>query len=111
MEWFKVLNKVHIPHSGSIKTVKVEGKQLCIVNDADKIYAVQSYCPHAGGHFDGGWCKNGSLVCPVHRYEYNLETGRGAEGQGDYIDIYPTEIREDGLYIGFKKSWWGKIWS
>jgi len=111
MQWFKILNKVQIPPLGSIKTIEIEGKQVCIVNNNGEIIATQSRCPHAGGHFDGGWCKNGNLVCPIHRHEYSLETGRGAEGQGDYINIYPTELREDGLYIGFKESWWTKLWS
>lgn len=110
MKWFKALNKVQLPGLDSIKAVNVNGKQLCIINSNDRIVATQSSCPHAGGHFSGGWCKNGHLVCPIHRYEYDLETGRGAEGQGDYIDIYPTEVREDGLYIGFEESWWSRIW-
>ena len=84
---------------------------LTNINNEDKIIATQSYCPHAGGHFSGGWCKNGHLICPIHRYAYDLETGRGAKGQGDYINIYATELREDGLYIGFEESWWSKLWS
>ncbi|PWS28920.1 (2Fe-2S)-binding protein [Pedobacter yonginense] len=110
MQWFKVLNTAQIPTFDSIKTIAVNGKQVCIIKTAGKIYATQSFCPHAGGNFGGGWCKNGQLVCPIHRYAYNLETGRGAEGQGDYINIFPTELREDGLYIGFKESWWSKLW-
>lgn len=110
MRWNKVLNTIQIPAIGNIKTVDMAGKQICIINDEGKIVATQSICPHAGGHLSGGWCKNGHLVCPVHRWEYDLKTGRGAEGQGDYIDIYPTEIREDGLYIGFTESWWSKLW-
>lgn len=110
MKWFKALNKNQIPINGDIKTIEVGGKQLCIINNDNKIVATQSFCPHAGGHFSVGWCKNGHLICPIHRYEYNLETGRGIDGQGDYINIYATEIRDDGLYIGFEESWWTKLW-
>ncbi|WP_316799357.1 Rieske (2Fe-2S) protein [Pedobacter frigidisoli] len=110
MKWFKALNKIQIPGSGTIKTVNVNGKQLCIINDEENLTATQSHCPHAGGHFSGGWCKNGHLICPIHRFEYSLSTGRGAGGQGDYINIYPTDFREDGLYVGFEESWWSKLW-
>jgi 3-phenylpropionate/trans-cinnamate dioxygenase ferredoxin subunit len=72
---------------------------------------VQNTCPHAGGILSGGWCKNGHIVCPIHRYEYSLQTGRGAIGQGDYIDIYPVEERVDGVYIGLKESFWKKLFS
>lgn len=111
MRWIKALNKNQIPANGDIKTTDVGGKQLCIIDYDGKVVAVQSHCPHAGGHFSGGWCKNGQLICPIHRYAYDLKTGRGAEGQGDYINIYATEIREDGLYIGFEENWWTKLWS
>lgn len=110
MKWFKALNAIQIPVNGNIKTIEVNGKQLCIINNENEIIATQSFCPHAGGHFSGGWCKNGQIICPIHQYGYDLKTGRGAEGQGDCIDIYPTEVREDGLYIGFEKSWWSKLW-
>ncbi len=70
----------------------------------DKYYAVQRSCPHAGADLSGGWCKEGKLICPYHRYSYNLETGKGSEGQGDYIDTFPVEVREDGIYIGLPES-------
>lgn len=110
MKWFRAFNKVQVPGAGVIKTADVNGKQICIINNEGNFIATQSQCPHAGGHFSGGWCRSGHLVCPIHRYEYNLTTGRGAEGQGDYIDIYPTDLREDGLYVGFEESWWARLW-
>lgn len=107
MEWFKV--EVELPEDDVVEQIKVNGKKLCLVKHEQKIYVVQNTCPHAGGILSGGWCKEGHIVCPIHRYEYSLATGRGAPGQGDYIDIYPTELREDGLYVGMKESWWKRM--
>lgn len=107
MEWFKV--EVELPENDAVEQIKVNGKKLCLVKHEQKIYVVQNTCPHAGGLLSGGWCKEGHIVCPIHRYEYSLTTGRGAPGQGDYINIYPTELREDGLYVGMKESWWKRM--
>ena len=107
MNWVKV--EGHIPNVDSVIQIKVNGKHLCLIKNGQKIYVVQNTCPHAGGILSGGWCKEGHLVCPIHRYEYDLETGRGAKGQGDYIDVYPTAIREDGLYVGFKEGFWKRF--
>jgi nitrite reductase/ring-hydroxylating ferredoxin subunit len=107
MDWVKV--EISIPEQDFITQIKVKGKKLCLIQHQQKIHVVQNTCPHAGGILSGGWCKEGNIVCPIHRYEYNLLTGRGAEGQGDYIDIYPTMLKEDGLYIGFEESWWKRI--
>lgn len=107
MNWVKV--DIQLPDNDFITQIKVNGKKLCLVKNEQKLYVVQNTCPHAGGILSGGWCKDGNLVCPIHRYEYNLTTGRGAEGQGDYINIYPIELRADGLYVGFKQSLWERF--
>ncbi|MFA6277467.1 MAG: Rieske 2Fe-2S domain-containing protein [Pedobacter sp.] len=107
MNWVKI--DIQIPEEDFIEQIKVNGKKFCLIKNQQKIYVVQNTCPHAGGILSGGWCKEGNIVCPIHRWEYNLETGRGAEGQGDYINIYPTKLKEDGLYVGFKESLWKRF--
>lgn len=107
MKWVKLT--VKLPPEDFVQQIKVDGKKLCVVRHGHKLHALQNTCPHAGGILSGGWCKNGNIICPIHRYEYNLSTGRGAEGQRDYIDIFPIEEREDGVYVGFPESFWQRI--
>lgn len=109
MKWHKL--DMEIPEGDFVKLIKLEGKKICLIKYENNLYAVQNTCPHAGGILSGGWCKNGHIVCPIHRYEYSLQTGRGATGQGDYIDIYPVEERVNGVYIGLKESFWKKLFS
>jgi nitrite reductase/ring-hydroxylating ferredoxin subunit len=107
MYWVKV--DIEIPDNDFITQIKVNNKKLCLIKYQEEIYATQPTCPHAGGILSGGWCREGNLICPIHRYEYNLNTGRGAKGQGDYIRVYPIELRSDGLFIGFKESLWQRF--
>ncbi len=109
MKWVKIA--ISTPDEGIVKQIDVNGKKLCLIKNQNEIYIIQNTCPHAGGILSGGWCKEGNIVCPVHRWEYNLKTGRGAEGQGDYITVYPNEVREDGIYVGFKESLWKRFFS
>lgn len=106
MKWFKLFAAGILTSPDFIKLVTVSGKKLCIVKEGQRIFAVQNKCPHAGADLSQGWCDKGNLVCPYHRHEFNLETGRGAPGQGDYINTYPVEIREEGVYVGIKEPWW-----
>jgi nitrite reductase/ring-hydroxylating ferredoxin subunit len=101
--WVKVDRP--IPESDFVIEIRANGKELCLVRNNGILYAVENTCPHAGGVLSDGWCVNENLVCPVHRYQYNLLTGRGAEGQGDYIYTYPVEERGDGIYVQLKQSW------
>jgi nitrite reductase/ring-hydroxylating ferredoxin subunit len=102
LRWHKI--EEEIPEGEFIRQVSVAGKKLCLLRNKGKIHLVQNSCPHAGGILSGGWCSNHMIICPIHRYSYNLEDGRGAAGQGDYIDIYPVREERDGIYAGFRQS-------
>ncbi|MBS1524954.1 MAG: Rieske 2Fe-2S domain-containing protein [Bacteroidetes bacterium] len=107
MRWYPI---PEITDAGKpfIRKVKAGGRTLCLVGYEGKVYALSARCPHAGGDLTQGWCKDGKLICPVHRYSFSLETGKGSEGQGDYIDSYPVEIRDGVVYVGIT-SFWEKV--
>lgn len=109
MIWVKVLSKQELNSDDFVKMIVANNKKLCLVKNSGQFHVIDNTCPHAGGILSGGWCKHGNIVCPIHRYEYSLTTGRGAEGQGDYINIYPTELKDDGLYVGFKENFWKRF--
>jgi len=107
MKWYKIPDVTN-SNQPFIKKVKAGGKTMCLVGYEGEIFALSSKCPHAGGDLTSGWCKNEKLICPVHRYSYDLKTGKGSEGQNDYINTYPVEVKADGIYIGVT-SFWEKI--
>jgi nitrite reductase (NADH) small subunit/3-phenylpropionate/trans-cinnamate dioxygenase ferredoxin subunit len=104
MNWYQIPG-IQLNGNPFIKRVKAGGKTLCLVGFENKIYALSARCPHAGGDLTAGWCKEGKLICPVHRYSYSLETGKGSEGQNDYIESYLVEIRDDAVYVGISSFW------
>ncbi len=109
MNWVKIYGREILQANDFVRFIVADGKKLCFIKTGDKFFAAQPYCPHAGAALAHGWCKDGKLICPNHRFEYDLKTGRGNAGQGDYIDLYPVEVREDGIYVGLKHSFLKKI--
>ena len=105
MIWIKIFPANILESADFIRLLNVAGKKLCAVKIDDEIFVVQSKCPHAGADLSQGFCKEKKLICPYHRYEYDLRTGRGAEGQNNYIETYPVEVRTDGVYVGIKEKW------
>lgn len=99
MNWYKVPD-LQYTNTPFIKKVKINNKGICLVGYDGGIYALSATCPHASAELSGGWCKDGKLICPFHRYSYDIHTGKGDPGQNDYVDTYPVEIRDDGIYIG-----------
>ncbi|MDO7744051.1 MAG: Rieske (2Fe-2S) protein [Pedobacter sp.] len=107
LRWYKIEEK--LPGGEFVMQVQVAGKKLCLLRHEGELHLVQNYCPHAGAVLSGGWCKNKMIICPVHRYAYNLDNGRGAEGQGDYIELYAVREEAEGVYAGFKQSLFSRL--
>lgn len=107
MKWYKVPG-IQNTNQPFIKKVKISNKNICLVGYEGQLFALSAKCPHAGGDLSAGWCKDEKLICPVHRYSYNIHTGKGSEGQNDYIDTFPVEIRDGAVYVGIS-SFWDKL--
>ncbi len=99
MQWHKAFTLRSSPQESFIKRIKIDGKEICVVKNSDRIFAFQNKCPHAAGELCNGWLSEGMIVCPVHHRKFNMETGQGQDNQGDYIDIYQTERRGNEIYI------------
>ncbi len=83
-----------------MKEVQVSGKELCIARIKGALKACAAKCPHAGARMAQGYVDVlGNIVCPLHRYKFELERGRNVSGEGYYLKTYRVEEREDGVYI------------
>lgn len=83
----------------TIQPIELNGKNLLLINHQDKYYLVKNKCPHQGIKLEKSSCKDGRIICPWHHYAFDLETGRGG---GLYLDNFPIEFREDGVFAGFE---------
>ena len=109
--WFKLFESVVAANAqvseGRVTTVLVNNKKICVAHTKEGYFAMQDKCPHNGASLGNGFCTaQGSIVCPVHRYSFDLKTGRATSGGGEAARTYPLEIRNDGVYIGFEKTVW-----
>jgi nitrite reductase/ring-hydroxylating ferredoxin subunit len=104
-KWFKVADHINeMDFAGNhITVVEVKGKKICIARLNEGAFAFAYKCPHAGGILSDGYIDIvGNVVCPQHRYKYNLENGRNVSGEGYYLKHWPVELREDGVYVGME---------
>ena len=70
--------------------VVVEGKTICIAFNKGSLHGCAAKCPHAGGRMADGFIDAaGHIVCPLHRYKFQLTTGRNTSGEGYYLKPYP----------------------
>jgi len=71
----KVAGKSEIP-VGTMKAVKVEGKEILIANVSGNFYAIGQNCTHAGGDLSKGVLEGNVVTCPRHHAKFDVTTGK-----------------------------------
>lgn len=105
--WHKVADQIHefIFSENNIAVAELNEKQICIGKFQENVFAFAYKCPHAGGVLANGHIDTlGNIVCPLHRYKYNIQNGRNVSGEGYYLKHWPVEIRLDGVYVGVEET-------
>ena len=104
-KWHKIAGSVEELefNRDNMLVAEADGKKLTLAKSTNWLFACAHKCPHAGGILADGFIDAaGNVVCPLHRYKFSLQNGRNTSGEGYYINTYPVELREDGVYVGFE---------
>jgi len=112
MTWHKIAD--HITEldfaDNNIAIAEMDGKKICVAKFKENVFAFAYKCPHAGGLLADGYIDAlGNVVCPLHRYKYDMKNGRNVSGEGYYLKNWPVEMRDDGIYVGMESS--GSFWN
>ncbi len=99
LDWHKVLDNKDQLHENRVVTVTAGHKSFCLTHFEGKFTALDNKCPHQGGPLGEGSIEKGLLRCPWHGWDYHPSTGN-APGFDDGVEAFPTEIRDDGVYVG-----------
>ena len=75
MEWKDVAASDEIP-DGGMKRVEVYGREIAVAKVGQSIYAFGDRCPHMNAPLHEGKIENGRVLCPLHKTEFELSTGR-----------------------------------
>jgi nitrite reductase/ring-hydroxylating ferredoxin subunit len=60
---------------GSAKLVRFNNEEIAVFKYEGKLCAVQNLCPHEGGQLAKGRIEGCAVVCPLHGYRFDLQTG------------------------------------
>jgi len=86
---------------GQLLGITVQGMALCFVRMNGTLHALVDRCPHQGRPLSGGWCDEGHVVCPFHRFHFDPATGKARHGVCTDALVHPVQEREDAVYVGF----------
>ena len=92
---------------GDVLDVEVDGEQVLLAHlDGGTIKAYQGMCPHQEVLLaDGDWDPDtGVLVCPGHRWEFDLTTGRGLNPAGCRLYEFDVQVVADEILVGIPED-------
>jgi len=97
MNWIRIATCHSIPPREG-RVAVIGDKQIAIFNLGDRFLAVDNQCPHQSGPLCDGIVAGDAVVCPLHAWKVNLETGAIARpaDRHDRVRTYATRV-ENGV--------------
>ena len=89
-----------------VHAFQLGSKKMAIAFSGEAWRAFPARCPHSGGPLGSGWVADGAVVCPWHRFAFDIETGQ-CRNAGYAIRSYDVKIEDGRVWIAIpKKKWW-----
>jgi glutamate synthase domain-containing protein 2 len=77
----------------------VNGTEIAVMRDDDRVFALGNLCPHRGGQIGDGHIEDGKAICPLHSWDFDLQTGISPFNPADSLPTYPIRIRDGAVEI------------
>ena len=84
---------------GQRKLVEVDGLSIGVFHHKGQWYALRNYCLHRGGPVATGELEGDTLICPWHKFKYNVTTGQLLVDPKVKLDTYPVIIEDGAVYL------------
>ncbi|AWV89051.1 Rieske (2Fe-2S) protein [Bradymonas sediminis] len=99
LKFFKVLKDSAL-EEGEGKVVRAGLKKIALFRRNAEIFAIQDFCPHAGGSLGSGEFANGVVKCPRHGWGFDVATGACLTNSIYEARCYPTRLEDGYILVG-----------
>jgi nitrite reductase/ring-hydroxylating ferredoxin subunit len=89
--------------------VEDERVPVLLLRRGEEIFAVEEWCPHAGGPLSEGAFEGGVVECPWHQSRFCLRDGAPLQGPAA-VPLRTFEVREADGRISIRPSFEGQSW-
>lgn len=84
---------------GEGRAYEAAGVRVAVFHTRDgRVFAVQADCPHRGGPLADGLTGGGTLICPLHAWKFDLQTGTALTGECG-LKTYPARVDGAGRIV------------
>jgi nitrite reductase (NADH) small subunit len=103
--WVRITEPSNIPVREG-RAVSVGNRELAIFNLGNRFMAVENRCPHQGGPLADGILSGSSVVCPLHAWRVDLQSGcvvKPANASG-CVQIFETKVHDGFVMVALPAS-------
>ncbi len=89
-----------IPAEKPLKLRRENGEFIALFRKGEQVFALDDICPHEGGSLGEGEIEDGCVLCPLHAWSFDIETGECRNMPGVDVDTIPVYVRDGVVYYG-----------
>jgi nitrite reductase [NAD(P)H] small subunit len=84
---------------GEGRTFDIGTRKIAVFHTREGgVFAAQAECPHKQGPLADGLLGSNTLVCPLHSWKFDLNTGQSDNGQCR-LETYPARLSRGGQIV------------
>ncbi len=96
--WTRITRIENVPPQEG-RSVSIGGMELAIFNLGDRFATIENQCPHKGGPLCDGIVSGTAVVCPLHGWRFDLNTGLAIRASlPACLTTFPTRV-EGGIIL------------
>jgi len=98
--WHRVGNEARYAPN-ALHGALVSGHRLCIGHGPDAVgwFAVSDTCPHAGGSLSQGLLDGRDLICPLHAWGFDIQTGRSPDDPSCALQVHEVRVTDGVIEV------------
>ena len=88
------------------RVVVLGDREIAIFNLGERVLAVTNHCPHRNGPLADGILSGGTIVCPLHAWKFDLETGKGANALSaeHCLETFQSRLSDGIVFLELPKQ-------
>jgi len=82
------------------RAFEINGRTIALFRTrGGKVFAFDNQCPHKKGPLSEGMLAGESVVCPLHAFRFDMNTGDCDQPNTCSLKTYPIELRNNEVFI------------
>ena len=96
--WTRITAAENVPPREG-RSVRIGDLEVAIFNLHDRFLTIENRCPHQGGPLCDGIVSGTTVVCPLHGWRFDLETGSPVKASlPTCLTTFPTRV-DNGIIL------------